>query len=262
MSSSNLLLSKTNTSLIFEEIYNEEDADSVVYSIREEIIEKVMKQIDLLYFKEQLVNFLVDCSQDALKKLISIQFYHHNEPANLKKNWACEVPLPPCEPDTWTSKRVPLVSDKSSVVSLETKDSTSTEEFPECTCDIGVDCLCYKKQEERIQKALEQLYSKQSESTLQVTEIDRRSLKEYCGEYGEDNVEYLSEEPPPLECTMPGFTKILHKKPPPSAKMEISAPRQSVVSEESVLTELPPIRVDAKFWSRKDTKTISSEEKN
>lgn len=120
------------------QIYQEEENDYNVYAIREEIIERAMNEIDIICTQQRLIQFVVDCAQSAMRKMITLYFYHHNNSPNVECEWSCDKPNPPSKPDTWVTKKVPI---RKRVP--ETSETLLLSQTLESTCSCGIDKSCY-----------------------------------------------------------------------------------------------------------------------
>nr|CAI5829215.1 unnamed protein product [Callosobruchus analis] len=130
-------------------LYINEEEDNFIYQIREELIENVMKEIDVIEAKGKLIKLVADCAYEALVKLLSIEFYHHNATIDPTKGaWVPDEPLAPSKPDSWAANNIPIIPRQKAEQPVE--DKSEGEPEPVCTCTISVMCECHKKLEDRI----------------------------------------------------------------------------------------------------------------
>nr|CAH7747870.1 unnamed protein product [Callosobruchus chinensis] len=131
------------------QIILDEAEDNFIYQIREDLIENVMKEIDAIEAKGRLMKFVADCAYEALVKLLSIEFYHHNATVDPTVGaWMPDEPLAPSIPDTWAANNIPIILKYKAEQPVENKPEDEPE--PVCTCTISVECECHKKLKARM----------------------------------------------------------------------------------------------------------------
>ncbi|KAJ8915010.1 hypothetical protein NQ315_015984 [Exocentrus adspersus] len=153
--SSDHLKQKLNT----KKIYEEEEEDNFVFSIREEIIGKVFTEIGRYEQDADTLQFVVDCAVEALRRVVTLQFYYHKEiPDPRHPSWCPDEPIPPSPPDSWACNVVSIRKSQADLLarSSEVVETSSSEREP-CPCDLGVECLCWKENVERIQALMKEI---------------------------------------------------------------------------------------------------------
>ncbi|CAH1995412.1 unnamed protein product [Acanthoscelides obtectus] len=236
------------------QITAEEDEDNFIYQIREELIENVMKHVDVIEDKHRLIKFVANCAYDALTKLLTIEFYHHSPVINPTEGaWVPDKPLMPSEPDTWAANNIPIIPKYKMEESVV--DKPREEPQPVCTCSLGVICECHKKLEERILQleSLENLEpgesgsSATSGSNISLTQTpSEESLTPPVSVESEDlGPEVI--EPDPDKCDLGGVVKIDSVQTLVLPKINIATTSASEFLPQSKIVVLPPIRVSAHF---------------
>ncbi|KAF7279125.1 hypothetical protein GWI33_007539 [Rhynchophorus ferrugineus] len=130
---------------ILQQIYDEEETDNFIYSIREELMSRVMKECYKIYLEKQTIRFVVQCAYDALVRFLSFQFYYHHPVPNVKDpTWTPDSHVEPSPKDTWSAGAIPVRLPK---VPEEEQDDDAVEKkkdidlFP-CTCPKVIECVC------------------------------------------------------------------------------------------------------------------------
>lgn len=109
--------------------FEEEENYSIVYGIREIILNHVLDACYQKYLEKQSVKFLVHCAYKALVKLIDLNFYVHNPVWSNFQNspdWSADAPPEPSPPDTWAAYNVPFSTPQSEVSEILSSTITST----------------------------------------------------------------------------------------------------------------------------------------
>ncbi|XP_018576530.1 uncharacterized protein LOC108915064, partial [Anoplophora glabripennis] len=147
--------------LNMRKIYDEEDEDNFIFSIREEIVGNTLNQVSKIIQENDVMNLVVDCAVDALRKVIGLHFYVHTNVVDIgHPNWSPDEPIPPSPPDCLTTRMVPIRPQPTGVV------TDQKDQKPEpCQCELGVDCLCLKSPGERIEQALMELSKEKPKKT-------------------------------------------------------------------------------------------------
>ncbi|KAJ8972366.1 hypothetical protein NQ317_018479 [Molorchus minor] len=239
--------SNSSLDINLQQLYVNEEEDNVVYSIREELIQNVLDEIEKISLQKRIIRFVAECACDALKKVISIHFYHRADIPDLKNpEWAPDEPIEPSPPDTWATKRVPVQPKSKTEVREEETEPRTIETI--CQCDLGVQCLCYLDAEGRIKDQLELLYAARSRGGLTSTAPSavvserRLDLEDLPGEEEYLGEEECLEEQESEKCILKeGFSKIGFI--PNAVKLpKIELPPPMVRSSKIEILELPPIR--------------------
>lgn len=128
-----------------------------MFSIREEIIENTLNQIERIVQEKEALRLAVDCTIEALKKVIGLYFYFHMDSVDVKQpTWCPDEPIPPSPPDTWSANRVPI-KPKPTPEKPRRGEEEVIRVLEPCQCDLGVECLCMKSSKERIEEAMTEL---------------------------------------------------------------------------------------------------------
>ncbi|CAH0564285.1 unnamed protein product [Brassicogethes aeneus] len=100
-----------------EKILEKEEDDMIPYEIRDEIINNVLDQIYEKHLEKRKISYVLECTYEAMVKLLEIEFYFHHisEPYYVNHPlWTPDNPPEPSEPDTMcygkveTQKRIPV----------------------------------------------------------------------------------------------------------------------------------------------------------
>lgn len=155
------------------QILEEEENDNVVYAIREEIMQKVMSEIDMIGSKQKLVEFVVDCAHSALVQFISLQFYHHNSPPDMTNEWLEDEPDEPSPPDSWACRNLPIRYKSTSESQTEfSSDSTKT-----CCCEFQYGkCRCLDPQSEILEHLKDRSYASFRETAVDLSDKPESGL--------------------------------------------------------------------------------------
>ncbi|XP_030761729.1 uncharacterized protein LOC115886628 [Sitophilus oryzae] len=138
---------------ILDQVYKQEETDNFIYSIREELMDRVMKECYDIYIKKQTIRFVVQCAYDALVKFISISCYYHYPVPNIKtSSWTSDVPIEPSPKDTWAIGAVPVrpfdVGEGNSEDRARDKTDNLEERSFSCYCPKNLRCMCTHREEE------------------------------------------------------------------------------------------------------------------
>lgn len=121
-------------------IYEEEEIDNFILSIREIIINNVMLEIDRIDLTTRTIAFIVDIGCDALWRMLNIEFIQHTESFDFDTPaWKGDSCMKPSPKDTWTAKSIPIVPTKSA------RPSKDFSKFLPKICDcqqLGIPCEC------------------------------------------------------------------------------------------------------------------------
>lgn len=81
----------------------------MILDIREELLENIYKEYTKKNLEKQSAKFVVNCAHDAWKKLVNLNFLHHNF-QNLGNNiyWVPDSELVICKPDSWSRANLKL----------------------------------------------------------------------------------------------------------------------------------------------------------
>ncbi|VEN49864.1 unnamed protein product [Callosobruchus maculatus] len=242
----------------------DEEEDNFIYQIREDLIENVMKEIDAIEAKGRLIKFVADCAYEALVKLLSIEFYHHNATVDPTKGaWIPDEPPTPSKPDTWAANNIPIIPKDKTEQPVE--DKLEDEPEPVCTCTISVVCECHKKLEDRIlakqlesldnfhQSAAESESASPTSSSLDITLTQTPSEESVSSppvslESEEEGSEVI--EPDPDKCAFQeGLLKTGSVQDIVLPKITVAGSASSVMPQmaQSKIVALPPVRVAAHF---------------
>lgn len=252
------------------QVYNEEENENVPYSIREEILEKVMCEIDIIYSKQKVVQFVVNCAYSAIINLISTFFYYHSSPPDVDRNWVSDIPNQPSEPDSWAARNVP-VRCRTPLPSQRVMKSESTGT---CYCDLpSTNCNCFDVGNEAIEKLKDLSFENIEklsilENTTKISEItllenfenDQENGKqaELQFEHEEKQNSLSSTEIEVREGLSKGF---LPKKRFVLPKLTIELPsKPNVTNNPQKIVELPSIRVESKFETIQNDYPIKKKE--
>lgn len=239
------------------QIYYEEENDNAVYAIREEIMERVMSEIDIIYSQQKLIEFVVDSAHSAMVKLIGLYFYHHNDLPNVIRDWPCDEPNPPSKPDTWVSKKVP--TKKKDDQPLETLILSQTLDSS-CSCGMDTSCYCFDPKmmvpeylKDKSFESIENPSASAMDSLLQSTRSSVSDTIKYLEDRQQSDTEKNENE---QESRTSSTERILNeslyrlnflKKKVRLSKARLQAPPKLNYNVQSKGVKLPPIRVDSKF---------------
>lgn len=163
-----------------------------MFSIREEIFENAFNEIDKINQEKDALKLVADCAVDALRKVIGLHFYFHKDPIDVNKpTWCPDKPISPSPPDTWSARRVIIKPKPAAEKSIQDKEVVKNLEV--CRCNLGVDCLCMKTFEERIEKPMMELLKETRRKTGKSAVSLRPTPESSAEQSSPRNIEVLSE---------------------------------------------------------------------
>ncbi|XP_057653075.1 uncharacterized protein LOC130891959 [Diorhabda carinulata] len=170
-----------------EEISKEEEKDNCIYAAREEIIDRVMLEIDKIDRKQRIVTFIVDIACEALWRMMNIEFFHRTRIPDVSLPiWSGDCCSKPSPKDFLAAKTVPIRIQKELEMKLR-------ESVPELICQchpIAKDpCECLLTEDMRNLGALEELQKPPTPEQVSLESINSASSKTSStndeGEYSE-----------------------------------------------------------------------------
>lgn len=84
----------------------------IIYSVREEIIERALDTCYEKYIEKQRIKFVVYCAHMALQRIINLNFFMHDpgKPYYVgHPDWEPDPTPVPSAPDTWASAPVRII---------------------------------------------------------------------------------------------------------------------------------------------------------
>ncbi|KAF5290509.1 hypothetical protein FQA39_LY03613 [Lamprigera yunnana] len=112
-----------------QKIVELQERDLIVYSIREELMAKVMEECYKNYIDKQSVKFMVHCGMKAIVQLVHMSSFNHDAGKPFFVGHPAYQPdqaAPPSAPDSWSARNVPI------------KEKTLPQIQPEPTSDIDL----------------------------------------------------------------------------------------------------------------------------
>lgn len=120
---------ENTTGLKLRKFYEEEEGDMIVMEFCQDLITNVMNHIQANLLIDQAHNLVVHCAIEAIKKVVAVNYCHHNASyADMtKESWNPDEPCKPSDADSWAAYRVPVSYDR------ESDDTVEKEAKPEST---------------------------------------------------------------------------------------------------------------------------------
>ncbi|KAF2903354.1 hypothetical protein ILUMI_02831 [Ignelater luminosus] len=288
---SSIDISKTDASAStiekkLQKILENEEQELIVYSIREEIMQKVMNECYKKYMEKQCIKFTVHCAYRALVQLVNLGLFHHDPGKPFYKghpSWLEDKPPNPSPPDTWAPGKVAIKSKSIPLPTQPISEESSSEiedkqKIENVFVDFEVSELELPKEEFKEKPLLEILYEVKD---LDEELYEYESEVELTGPHGTE-VSVTGEEDRPKHSSqsLSIFTKttrMLLENLPHSMKSErskikgligkvpepinLSMDELSIKSRMSI-GELPPLRTDVKYKSDMPVKATKKKSNN
>ncbi|XP_050511841.1 uncharacterized protein LOC126887938 [Diabrotica virgifera virgifera] len=131
-----------------DKIYVEEEVDNLIYSVREELIDKVMAEVDKIDNKDRTVSFIVDTACEALWRLLNLEFIHHAIIPDIDSpEWSGDAPPEPSPKDFLATKTIPI-----RIKDAEKEDEKESVKEAVCECEFdksSLFCECLLTVDER-----------------------------------------------------------------------------------------------------------------
>lgn len=94
-------------------IADEEEIELLVYAVREDLIRRVMNEIQARHAEKQSFKYIVDCAHKALLQLLSVKFYVHDKKQQLFNSeysiWTPDEELKSVQADSWAVVNVSIL---------------------------------------------------------------------------------------------------------------------------------------------------------
>lgn len=95
-----------------DRIFEQEQTDLIIYSIREELLDRVMDEVYAKYMQKQSIKYTVHCAYHSLLQILSTEFFVHDKGHPFYTGhpfWAPDREPKPSPPDTWAGYNVPIL---------------------------------------------------------------------------------------------------------------------------------------------------------
>ncbi|XP_072395512.1 uncharacterized protein [Diabrotica undecimpunctata] len=137
MESMEIIPSQMAFDIELEKIYVEEEVDNFIYSVREELIDKVMVEIDKIDSKDRTVTFIVDIACEALWRLLNLEFIHHAIIPDIESpEWSGDAPAEPSPKDFLATKTIPI-----RIKDVEKEKESESVKDVVCECEFDKSSL-------------------------------------------------------------------------------------------------------------------------
>lgn len=99
---------------VFEEtqrVIDKQEKDSIIYSIREDLMSRVMNVCYQNYLEKQTVKFMAHCTVKAFAQLLNMAFFNHDLGKPYYYNHPCytgDKAITPSPPDSWAAYTAPI----------------------------------------------------------------------------------------------------------------------------------------------------------